>query len=63
MTAYYPLQTAIQLIFKAVSMIGTLAWHLEIVLQLKIRPLGFSALLRVCVLRSQFRSGLWLQGF
>ncbi len=54
---------AIQLISNAVSMIGTLAWHLEIVLQLKICPLGFSVLWDVCVLRSQFRSVLWLQGF
>lgn len=63
MAAYYPLQIAIQLIFKAVSMTGTLAWHLEIVLQLKIHPLGFSALWSVCVLRSPFRSGLSLQGY
>lgn len=63
MAAYYPWQIAIQLISKAVSMTGTLAWHLEIVLQLKIHPLGFSALWRVCVLRSPFRSGLSLQGY
>lgn len=64
MAAYYPLQIAIQLIFfKPVSMTGTLAWHLEIVLQLEIRPLGFSALWSVGVLRSPFRSGMSLQGY
>lgn len=62
MTTYYPLQIVIHLIFKAVSMIGFLAWHLEISLQLKIRPLGFSALWSVCALRSAFQSGLLLQG-
>lgn len=63
MKCYYPLQIEIQQIFKAMSMIGTLAWHLEIVLQLKIRPLGFSALWSVCALRSLFQSGLLLQGY
>lgn len=62
MTTTYCPQIVIHLIFKAVSMIGFLAWHLEIALQLKIRPLGFSALWSVCALRSAFQSGLLLQG-